>query len=127
MIWFKTNRSRFIAEKVLLARFHPGAKMVIKNSRMSVFKQIVTSKDIYLIEAQYSDKHPYRPMNVFIREPRLKKSPPHQYIKGQLCLHDLRDVGPETTAKIYLDWAKQWIGIYERWLEGEPWPDTNQG
>ncbi len=127
MIWFKNNPQRFEVEKKLLVRFHPGVKIIIKDGQMSVLKELVTSKDIYLIEAKYSDRHPYSPMKVFIREPYLKNTPPHQYGEGRLCLHDENDVGPETTAKLYLDWAEQWIHIYERWLEGKPWPNTNRG
>ncbi len=125
MKWFETNPQRFGVEKKLLARFHPGVKIVIKNGQMSVFKKLVTYKNSYLIEAKYSDRHPYSQMEVYVREPRLKGTPPHQYGEGQLCLHGASNIGHETTAKVYLDWTEQWIRIYERWLEGKPWPDTN--
>ena len=127
MIWFKNNPQRFAVEKKLLARFHPGVKIIIKDGQMSVFKKFVTYKNSYLIEAKYSARHPYSPMEVFIREPYLKKTPPHRYAKGQLCLHGTSDIGAETTAKVYLDWTEQWIRIYECWLEGKPWPNTNRG
>ncbi|MHC4728284.1 MAG: hypothetical protein ACYS17_13770 [Planctomycetota bacterium] len=102
-----------------------GVKIVIKNRKMRVLKKFRTRKDTYLIEAVFPDRFPYSPMEVFVRQPRLKKSPPHQYSKGQLCLHESGGVGPETTAKVYIDWAIQWIRLYERWLGGKSWPPTN--
>lgn len=125
MIWFKDNPQRFEVEKKLLAWFHPGVKIIIKDGQMSVFKKFTTYKNSYLIKAKYSDRHPYSPMEVSIREPHLEKTPPHQYEEGRLCLHGTSDVGPETTAKVYLDWTEQWIRNYERWLEDKPWPRTN--
>ncbi len=127
MKWYKSNPQRFEIEKKLLAQHHPGVKIVIKGSKMSVFKGFATSRDSYLIEGVFPSQYPYSPMKVFIREPRLKKSPPHQYGRGQLCLYGTSDVRPETTAKVYLDWSEQWIRNYERWLEGKPWPNTNRG
>lgn len=127
MEWYETNRTRFEIEKQLLARHHPGSKIIIKNKQMSVLKPVKTRKDCYLVEAIFGSHHPYSNMKVFVREPGLRNSPPHRFSGGELCLHGSDDVGPETTAKVYLDWAVQWIKTYERWLDGEDWPDTNRG
>jgi len=127
MKWFELNPERLEIEKRLLARYHPSSKLVKEHGELKIIKRLVTHRDIYIIEAVFADKHPYSPMQVYVREPRLKELPEHMYSVEQLCLHDLDDVGPQTTAKIYLDWAVQWIHTYERWLDGEPWPETNQG
>lgn len=127
MKWHELNPSRLAIEKRLLAQYHSGAKIIIKGGKMRVIKQIVTSRNTYLIEAIFADRHPYSPMQVYIREPRLKKKPEHMYSGGQLCLHKSNEVGPGTTAKVYLDWTVQWILTYERWLEGGKWPKTNRG
>jgi len=127
MKWYESNPARFEMEKRLLARFHPGVKIIKKSGKMHVLKKFRTRKDTYLLDAIFPDRFPYSSVQVFVRQPRLKKSPPHQFSGGQICLHGSRDVGPETTAKVYLDWAVQWIKTYERWLDGETWPPTNYG
>ena len=127
MRWHRSNPIRFELEKRLLAQCHPGVKMIIKNGRVKILKRIKTRKNTYHVEARCPKDFPYSPIKVFVREPRLKESSPHRYSESQLCLHGPGDVGPETTAKVYLDWAVQWIRIYERWLDGKPWPETNKG
>lgn len=94
---------------------------------MRVLKQLWTHQNKYFIEGIFSDHHPYSAMRVYVREPHLKGSPPHKFPGNELCLHDDDGVGPETTAKIYMDWACQWIRIYEKWLDGKRWPKTNRG
>ena len=126
MRWHESKPIRFELEKRLLGQFHPGVKMIIKNGRVNILKRLKTHKDIYIIEARYPNNFPYSALDIFVLEPRLKGSPPHRYSESRLCLHDSNGVGPETTAKVYLDWAVQWINIYERWLDGEPWPKTNR-
>ncbi len=124
MEWYKSNPVRFEMEKRLLARFHPGVKIIIEKGEMRVIMKFRARKATYFIEGFFPRDFPNSPLDVYVREPRLKSSP-HQYSRGRLCLHDDDDVGPETTAKIYMDWTKQWIATYERWLEGIPWPKTN--
>ena len=126
MRWYELNPGRFEIERRLLARFHPGAKLIIKKRRMRVVLEVITDIDIYLVEGVFADDHPYSSMRVYVTEPRLRGSPPHMFGDGELCLHD-GSVGPETTAKVYLDWAKQWLLAYERWREGERWPRAYQG
>ena len=126
MKWYRSDPERFAVEKMLLARHHPGVKIVIKDGEMSVFKKLATPRNNYLIKAKFSDRHPYSPMEVYIVEPCLRNTPPHQYSEGRLCLHGNSNVGSETTAKVYLDWAEQWIHIYERWLKTHRWPQTNR-
>lgn len=126
MKWWESNPERFAIEKRLLTQFHPDVKLVIQDGRMRVLKNIVTGKDNYLLEAKFDDHHPYSPMSVYIRKPRLENSPPHSFSDGGLCLHGYNEVGPETTAKIFIDWACQWVKIYEKWLDGESWPVTNR-
>jgi len=125
MKWYTNNPTRFEMEKHLLSRHHPGAKIIIEDGRVRVLKQFKTRRDTYLIEGEFPTNFPYSPMAVYIRSPALKKSPPHRYSGNQLCLHGSNDVGPETTAKVFLDWTIQWIRIYEQWLKGKPWPTTN--
>jgi hypothetical protein len=126
MKWFELNPQRFEIEKCLLAQYHPGSKLIKKHGKLKVTKHLITDLDTYIIEGVFSDRHPYLPMDVYIREPPLEGSPPHRYSTEHICIHGPGDVGPETTAKVYLDWAVQWINTYERWLNGEPWPETNQ-
>ncbi len=125
MKWFQSNPARFEMEKRLLARSHRGVKIVIESGKMRVVMGLRTRRAEYLIEAIFPRNFPYSAMEVYVRKPRLQ-SPPHLYGEDRLCLHDDDEVGPETTAKIYLDWTKQWIATYERWLDGEPWPETNR-
>ena len=127
MKWYEQNPARFEIEKRLLARHHHGAIIVIKNGRVRVLKKVVGRKDTYSVEAIFSNQHPYSAMEVYIRCPRIKGNPPHMYSKERLCLHDTGDVGPETTAKIYLDWTVQWVMTYEGWRDGKSWPRTNRG
>jgi hypothetical protein len=127
MKWYESNPIRFEIEKRLLARYHHGSRIIIEKGKMKVQKRFHGSKEVYLVEGIFSDRHPYSPMNFYIKEPRLKNSPPHKFSDGWLCLHGSDDVGPETTAKVYMDWAIQWLQTYERWLDGEEWPDTNKG
>lgn len=126
MKWYELNPGRLAVEKCLLGKHHPGVKLIKQEGVLRVIKRLCTSKDTYIIEAIFSDKHPYSPVKVYIREPRLKKKPEHMYSGGQLCLHKSNEAGPETTAKIYLDWTIQWILTYERWLDGEKWSKTNR-
>ena len=127
MKWYERDPVRFEIEKRLLARHHRGAKITIKNGAMCVHLCVTTRKDSYKLEAVFSSKHPYSPMRVYIRRPCLKGSPLHMYSGEQLCLHGADDAGPETTAKVYLDWAIQWIKTYEQWRAGKSWPRTNRG
>jgi hypothetical protein len=127
MKWYQSNPVRFEIEKRLLAKYHPGSRIIIENGEMKVQKRFLGSKWQYFIEGIFSDRHPYSSMKFYIKEPRLKNSPPHRYSGSELCLHGSDDIGPETTAKVYMDWAIQWIQTYERWLDGEDWPDTNKG
>ena len=125
MKWYTSNPARFEMEKHLLSRHHPGVKIIIKGGRMRVLKQLKTQQNTYSIEGEFPSNFPYSPMKVYICSPKLKKSPPHRYSGGRLCLHGPNDVGAETSAKVYLDWAAQWIRTYERWLTGKPWPSKN--
>jgi len=118
MKWYQSNPARLEMEKGLLGRSHPGVKLVIKNGKMRVVTELRTGKAQYLIEAIFPNNFPYSAMEVYVREPRLE-SPPHVYGENRLCLHECNDIGPETTAKIYLDWTKQWIATYEKWLDGD--------
>jgi len=127
MKWYQANPERFEIEKRLLAKYHPGAKVVIKDGKVRVIKRFRTRKATYTIEGIFAADHPYSEMRFYVRKPRIRKSPLHRYDKGRLCLNDPNDVGPETTAKVYLDWAVDWLLTYERWLDGETWPPTNQG
>jgi hypothetical protein len=126
MKWYESNPERLAVERCLLAKHHRGAKLIIKDGQMSVVKRIYTRRNTYVIEGIFADIHPYSPMQFYIREPRLATPTRHMYSGGQMCLHEPGSVGPQTTAKVYLDWAIQWIDLYERWLDGEDWPETNQ-
>jgi hypothetical protein len=127
MKWYELNPGRFEIEKRLLARYHPGSKLVIEGGRVKVTRQVVTHRDTYVVEGKFADDHPYSDMRWRVLKPTIRGSPPHRYDEGELCLHEPGETGPETTAKIYLDWATQWILTYERWRDGEQWPRTNQG
>ncbi len=127
MKWYESNPERFEIEKRLLARHHRGSTLIIQGGEVKLAKRVTTQRGTYDVEGVFADGHPYTPMCFFIRYPRLRGSPPHRYDDGRLCLHEPGQAGPETTAKVYLDWTIQWIRIYERWLDGTPWPETNAG
>lgn len=126
MKWYETNPARFEAEKRLLAQHHPGTKIIIQGGQVKLTKKIRTKKNTYLIEGTFPKGYPYSPVCVKVIEPKLKSGVPHRYCDGRLCLHSGCDVGPETTAKIILDWTVQWLLTYEKWLDGERWPKNNQ-
>lgn len=125
MQWYQLDNKRFELEKELLRRYYPGSKIIIEHGIARVEKALISRQDVYLLKGIYPSTFPYSPMHVYIDSPDLEKTPPHLFNEGRLCLHGPNDVGPQTSAKIYLDWAKQWILIYERWLRGVPWPKTN--
>ena len=127
MKWYQVNLARFEIEKKLLARHHPGVKIVIKDGKVKLTKQIRTNRDTYLIEGRFPKNYPYSPLNITVLKPKLHTKVPHIYCDGELCLHGSGDAGPETTAKIILDWTVQWLKTYERWLDDQSWPTTNHG
>lgn len=125
MKWYQSNAARFEIEKNLLSRHHPGTQIIIKDGKIKLKKQIQINRDTYLIEGSFPKDYPYSPLSVKVLKPKLHRKVPHIYCDGELCLHGKGDVGPETTAKIILDWTQQWLRTYEQWLDGKPWPDTN--
>jgi hypothetical protein len=127
MKWYELNPERMAIEKRLLAEHHRGVVLTIKHGRMHVIKPIRGRYSTYTVQGTFADEHPYAPMQFVVVKPPLRGTPPHRFMGGQLCLHGPGDVGPETTAKIYVDWAEQWIQTYEDWLDGKPWPPTNRG
>lgn len=126
MKWWQSNPARFEIEKRLLARHHRSVKIVIEKGTMYVIKPYRSGKRRYMIEGKFDAHHPYAPMRFFIREPKITDSPPHSFSDGQLCLHGSGDTGPHTTAKVFLDWAIQWIRTYEKWQTTGTWPKTNR-
>ena len=126
MKWYDLNPERLAIEKRLLARHHRGVQLQIEKARMHVVKRIRGRYGTYVVQGTFADQHPYSPMQFKIVSPPLKGTPPHRFPEGELCLHGPGEVGPETTAKIYLDWAQQWIQTYEDWLDGKTWPTTNR-
>jgi hypothetical protein len=127
MKWYERNPGRFTVEKRLLAKYHPGSRIIIEGGKMRVEKTFRTSRNAYLIRACYTDEHPYSAMVVRIVQPPIKGRPPHCFSDGSLCLHDDKDVGPQTTSVVFLDWAVQWVLCYEQWLDKGKWPETNRG
>ncbi len=125
MKWYQSNPARFEIEKKLLSRHHPGTRLVIKDGKVKLTKQIRTNRNTYLIEGQFPKDYPYSPLSVKVLKPKLHKKVPHIYRDGELCLHGSGDVGSETTAKIILDWTVQWLLTYERWLDSQSWSKTN--
>lgn len=126
MKWFEVNPLRFELEKRLLGLHHPGCKLIKQNGQFSVLVWIQTNKRCYEVRGTFPDRFPNRPMLVQIEKPKIKDHPPHFFSEfGGLCIYGSNDYGPETTAKVYLDWAKQWIQCYENWQDTGSWPKTN--
>jgi hypothetical protein len=126
MKWYELNPERLAVEKRLLAKHHRGTQMRIEKAGIHIIKRIHGRYRTYKVKGIFANSHPYSPMQFYVVKPALKQGTPHRFTDGQLCLHTSADVGPETTAKVYLDWAQQWIKTYEDWLDGKPWPDTNR-
>lgn len=124
--WFEMNPTRFEMERRLLGQYYRGCKIVKKKGKIRVLIRYRARRDNYVVEGVFPNRFPYSPMDVYILTPSIKKEPPHYFGSGRLCLHNSGDVSPETTAIVYLDWAKQWIELYERWLNGKTWPKTNR-
>lgn len=127
MRWYETNKTRFEIERRLLGQFYPDTKIIIEKGIVTLQKRIAAGRNLYLVEGTFANNHPYSSMRFFVRQPHLRNSPPHRFPGDEICTHGLDDIGPETTAKVYLDWAKGWLETYERWLNGVPWPRTNKG
>jgi len=113
-------------EKRLLAENHGGSRIIIENGTVRVEFTFATCRDNYEMVAYFPKNYPYDPMQVFVKSPTLE-SPPHRYTNGRLCLHGDNDFDAGTTAKVYIDWAKQWILTYEKWLATGEWPVGNKG
>lgn len=126
MKWYTDDPIRFEMEKRLIAKKHKSIRMVIEDSKVRVELIIIASHSSYVLAGFFPDDFPYSPMRFYVRSPKLKKNTPHIYMNGMLCLHGEDDVGPETTAKVYIDWAKQWIEAYEKWLDTGEWSRTNK-
>ena len=126
MKWYKDDPVRFELEKGLINEYHRGVQMFIQNGKVRIEFSIRTTRTTYHLVGHFPDKFPYKPMEFYVKKPRLKRSSPHRYGDGMLCLHTSNDVGPQTTAKVYIDWAKQWVATYEKWLKTGKWPAKNQ-
>lgn len=126
MKWYELDVDRFELEKILLRQHHPGCKLIKCDGKYSVELQIRTNKRCYQLRGIYPDQFPNDPMRVQIKSPKLEDCPPHYFsYNGGLCIYGTGNYGPETTAKVYIDWAKQWIKRYEYWQETRIWPETN--
>ena len=130
MEWYSLNKPRFEIEKKLLREHHSQVELHVPKKAggcVTLHKKVRTSRDVYHLEGKFAHNHPYSPMTFKITQPKLKYNTPHCFSSGVLCLHRDNEVGPQTTAKVYLDWAIQWIQTYEQWLETGHWPKTNRG
>lgn len=126
MKWYENDPLRFELEKRLLGLHHPGCKLIKQNGQFSVLLQIQTHKQCYTVRGIFPDRFPYAPMQVQIIKPEINDGPPHYFhSNGVLCLYGGADYGPETTAKVFIDWAKQWFQCYENWQETGLWPINN--
>jgi hypothetical protein len=125
MKWYEVNPTRFEFEKMLLRQHHPGCKLIKEYGQFSVHVQVRTYKRCYHLKGIFPDSFPNSPMTVQIESPKIKDGPPHYFTDGGLCIYGSRNYGPETTAKVYIDWAKQWIKCYENWQETGRWPRNN--
>jgi hypothetical protein len=123
---YESNPTRFALERKLLAQYHPGCKLIKQNDLFSVQFQVQTHKRTYLLKGVFPNTYPNSPMVVKIVKPAITDYPPHFFgSNGGLCIYGSNNYGPETTAKVYIDWAKQWIKCYENWQETGKWPVTN--
>ena len=126
MKWFELDPIRFELEINLLRRHHRGCKLIKQNGKYSIQFQVRTTKRSYQLEAIFPDTFPNSPMVVQVKHPKITDFPPHYFGKsGGLCIYGSGNFGPETTAKVYIDWAKQWIKCYEQWQITGVWPVTN--
>lgn len=127
MKWFEVNPLRFELEKRLLGLHHPGCKLIKQNGQFSVLVQVQTNKRSYVVRGIFPDRFPIEPMQVQIEKPEITDNPPHYFhCNGRLCLYGSSNCGIETTAKVYIDWSKQWIQCYEDWQKTGHWPITNR-
>lgn len=115
MEWYERNKERFLLEVKLLKKYHPGARPVISNRTLYIFKKIIGKKSRYLIQIEYPKDFPYSPPRAHPIKPIIK-GPHHQYIDGELCLYPPDEVGPQTSGKIICDWVELWIKAYEVWI-----------
>ena len=126
MKWYEINPLRLELERRLLGQYHPGCKLIKYNGKFTVQLQIRTRKRSYQLSGIFPDRFPNDPMRVRIERPKITDGPPHYFsYDGGLCIYGSGNYGPETTAKVYLDWAKQWIKSYEHWQDMRIWPKTN--
>lgn len=127
MKWYEVNPIRFELEKKLLAVHHPGCKLVKESGEYRVELQVKTNIRTYHVTGVFPNRYPNAPMTVHIPQSQIDDYPPHYFDEnGELCLYGCGNVGSETTAKVYIDWAKQWIKCYESWQRTRRWPVNNE-
>jgi hypothetical protein len=126
MKWYEVNPLRLELEKRLLRQHHPGFRLIKENGRWRVEIKIRTPKRLYHLKGIFPDRFPNSPMTVHIENPKIRDCPPHYFSReGGLCIYGHSNYGPETTAKVYLDWSKQWLKCYEHWQDTGIWPKNN--
>lgn len=122
MAWYDQHRERFALEARLLKRAYPEAKLVKKGGLMRVWLRIRGRLRVYESELIYPLRFPFEPMKAYMLSPRID-SKFHQFNDGRLCLHEPEDVGPQTTAIVYIGWLNGWIDRYEKSLRTGKWRD----
>jgi hypothetical protein len=122
MAWFDSHPDRLAIEKRLLKQHYPGVALVKKDGLLRIWISIRGRSAVYRCELVYPPRFPFQPMHVYIREPRVR-SRFHQFKDGSPCLHRHGDVGPETTAVVYIRWLEEWIRRYEESCRTRKWRD----
>lgn len=117
--WYQRYPSRWILEARMLRESYPRARLVNKDGLMRVWLLVRGKKRLYLCELIYPHNFPYVGMTGNILSPEIR-SKIHRFRDGSICLYEPKDVGPETTAVIYVRWFQDWIKNHENGWKGVP-------
>ncbi len=121
--WPENDKVRFLLEIKLLRRSYPDARPIISNGLLMVSNKFQGKRAAYMMKIEYPVDFPWSAPSAFITKPRIAGAK-HIFDKGQLCLYTQKEVGPQTSGKVILDWAIAWLRAYEAWLDSgrTHWP-----
>lgn len=124
MEWFKKDKARYLIETKNLKRHYPApqTRMVINNGKVLIFHKVKGRFNQYTIRVVYPRNFPYsKKWQVAVVKPKFRGAP-HQFESGGLCLFKEGEVGPQTSGKQIVDWAREWVKAYEIWKDTGKFP-----
>jgi hypothetical protein len=122
MSWHERDPVRFALEAALLGHHYAGIQLVKQEGLWRIRMAVASPTSTYLLELIYPPRFPLAPVQAFMTSPDIRGAP-HVIGDNLLCMYHKEDIGPETTGKVYTDWAVEWIKRYEKWRQTKVWDD----